>query len=87
MEYVGAISVPSAQIHVSDFCNLNCKHCYSSSSPDGLNTLKLEEIIRFLDLIEEEEYQYVSFSGGEPLLFKEIYSALEECCDRGFQNN
>lgn len=79
MGYVGAISVPSAQIHVSNFCNLRCKHCYSSSSPDKNDILSLEEIENCLIFLKREGYRYVSFSGGEPLLYAHFYEALALC--------
>ncbi len=89
-EYVDELKLKSKsftlQWHITQACDLNCKHCYDRSSR---KTLPLDEGIRILDDFRSfcnERYVngHVTFTGGNPLLyphFKEIYQAA---ADRGF---
>ncbi|MFZ2197382.1 MAG: thio(seleno)oxazole modification radical SAM maturase SbtM [Thermodesulfovibrionales bacterium] len=74
------------QWHITQACDLRCKHCYDRSArPD----LSLKEAYRILDDLfdfcrRKAVQGQVSFSGGNPFLhpdFKKIYSAAAE---RGF---
>lgn len=84
-DQVGAISLASAQVHVGTLCNLKCKHCYSSSSPQGSSWLNIKHIEKFIDFIEKEHFQYVSYSGGEPTLYEHLDWALQYSLDKGLQ--
>ncbi|HEY5868144.1 MAG TPA: radical SAM protein [Candidatus Tectomicrobia bacterium] len=62
------------QIHPTRRCNLRCLHCYSSSSPVETEMLKVELLCAAVSDAVAEGYNWVSLSGGEPLL----YPALEQ---------
>jgi len=64
------------QIHPTQRCNLRCRHCYSSSSPNATETLKADLLKSTLDELAGEDYNWVSFSGGEPLMYKPLPSVL-----------
>jgi len=52
-------------------CNLRCKGCYASSSPQTFKTLNLEVFVRILK--ENHDIfgsRFVTISGGEPLLYR-----------------
>src|SRR5512143_430167 len=74
------------QWHVTQACDLHCKHCYDRSTR---SELKLDEALRILDDMRafckaRNVSGAVSFTGGNPLLhpaFTEIYRAA---ADRGF---
>jgi selenobiotic family peptide radical SAM maturase len=74
------------QWHITQACDLHCKHCYDRSSR---SELKLDQAVRILDdlrafCMERNVSGAVSFTGGNPLLhpaFTEIYHAAAE---RGF---
>ena len=76
----------SIQWHITQACDLRCKHCYDRSSR---SPLKLDQALRILDDLRafcHSRYVkgHVSFTGGNPLLyphFSELYSAASE---RGF---
>jgi selenobiotic family peptide radical SAM maturase len=82
------LSSPSftLQWHVTQACDLHCKHCYDRSDRAPLS---LAEATRILDELhtfcgDRHVRGAVSFTGGNPLLhpaFKEIYRAASE---RGF---
>ena len=82
------LSSPSfiLQWHITQACDLHCKHCYDRSDR---SPLQLDQAPRILDEFQEFCAQrcvrgYISFSGGNPLLyphFTEVYRAASE---RGF---
>ncbi len=73
------------QWHITQACDLHCKHCYDRSSRSQL-TLREAEIVldQLYEFCQERRVQgQVSFTGGNPLLhprFMEIYQAAS---DRG----
>jgi radical SAM protein with 4Fe4S-binding SPASM domain len=61
-------------------CNLNCKHCYLSSSNSNEMTTKqgLDLINNFSQFVKLNNLNgCIIFSGGEPLLRKDIFHFLE----------
>ena len=79
-------SVFTLQWHITQACDLHCKHCYDRSNRSAL---KFDQGIRILDDLrtfckDRHVRGQVSFSGGNPLLyphFPELYRAASE---RGF---
>ena len=75
------------QWHITQACDLHCKHCYDRTSRTAL---PLDEGIRILDDLRTFCNQrhvggHVTFTGGNPLLyphFKELYQAA---ADHGFE--
>ncbi len=74
-------------LHPSRFCNLTCKHCYSSSSPNERTALAPGRIILALELLRSEGYEVVSLSGGEPLLYEGFEAVVQAAHTLGFQIN
>ncbi|MDO8940251.1 MAG: radical SAM/SPASM domain-containing protein [Methylicorpusculum sp.] len=72
------------QIHPTRLCNLSCLHCYSSSSPKQRGAIDVALLIRALADAAEEGYNYVSISGGEPLLYPSLELLLEQAKFKGF---
>lgn len=74
------------QLHVTNGCNLRCKHCYvSSGTPldDEIGLEKWIEIINCADALHDRIY--VSISGGEPLLVRwlpELLAHIKSKCLR-----
>ncbi len=64
------------QIHPSLRCNLRCRHCYSTSSPDGETVLTPSMLQGWLTLLRREGYNAVSVSGGEPLMVADLPDLL-----------
>jgi len=74
-------------LHPSSFCNLFCKHCYSSSGPNIKNHLDVKLLIKTLKIMWSEGYTVLSLSGGEPLLYNNIEMLLKEAKKIGFKIN
>ena len=76
-----------AHIHLSRFCNLECMHCYSESGPNVKQANKTIDVLRFLDQVAEQGYATASFSGGEPLLYKDLAIVLGHAKSLGLSTN
>lgn len=73
------------QIHPSRQCNLSCLHCYSSSSPHEKEQLSSTLLRDAIVDAANEGFNYVSFSGGEPLLYKPLITLLEQAHQLGMR--
>jgi radical SAM protein with 4Fe4S-binding SPASM domain len=67
-------------IYLTNECNLRCKHCIDNSGyltdEEKCNELSNQEIVYLLDYYIDRGVRNFSFSGGEPLLRKEIYDFI-----------
>ncbi len=75
------------QVHPTLRCNLSCPHCYSSSSPTAAGELAPRTLIRRLECLRSEGYEVVSFSGGEPLVYRGLFEVADAARDLGFRVN
>src|SRR5437588_323435 len=60
------------QIHPTLTCNLQCKHCYSSSAPSIKGALDVDLICAALSDAAQMGYQVTAISGGEPFIYREL---------------
>jgi radical SAM protein with 4Fe4S-binding SPASM domain len=58
-------------------CNLLCHHCYSKADANEKDTLTYEEIEATISRLKAGGVNFVIFSGGEPLLRKDIFDIAE----------
>ena len=74
------------QWHLTEKCNLRCKHCYQE--PIFLKQeIKTKEALKILDNFITQINQWklsknavkISFTGGEPLLKKDLFQLLQKC--------
>jgi radical SAM protein with 4Fe4S-binding SPASM domain len=64
-------------------CNLRCKHCYTISRVNGeKDMLRAEEIKKIVDDARELGTQIFYFTGGEPLLRKDILDLVAYVTER-----
>ncbi|MDF1615798.1 thio(seleno)oxazole modification radical SAM maturase SbtM [Desulfurivibrio dismutans] len=74
------------QWHITQACDLNCKHCYDRSSRQ---TMSLEQAFQVLDQLESfcaarRVRGKVTFTGGNPLLYPHFDTLYLEAVKRGF---
>jgi len=74
------------QWHVTQACDLHCKHCYDRSE---ISPLTLEQGIVILDqfrdfVLEKNVRGQVTFTGGNPLLYKHFTELYREAAKRNF---
>ncbi len=72
-------------IEMTDKCNERCIHCYASSSPGCNDFLSLDEIKQSLDFARSVGRPFVQFTGGDPLIHKELLAAVAYAAKLDFQ--
>jgi radical SAM protein with 4Fe4S-binding SPASM domain len=77
-----ASSPYEVEIHFTKECNLLCKHCFYSAGNKFNNQLNKNDWIRFFEDLEENKILRLIISGGEPLLFPEVKSLLNDLAQR-----
>ncbi len=75
------------QWHITQACDLHCKHCYDRTSRKALS---MEEGVRILDdfrafLKEHHVFGQVTFTGGNPLMYPHFHELYQAAGDRGMQ--
>ncbi len=64
-------------------CNLRCVHCYADAGKSGVRELTSEEALRVVDELADCNVATIAFSGGEPLIRKDLFRVLEVARDYG----
>jgi len=74
------------QWHITQSCNLHCKHCYDRSGRSELDFGKALEILGDLhDFCRSNNVKgRISFSGGNPLLYPHFDDLYRAAAERGF---
>lgn len=81
----------SVQWHITDKCNLKCKHCYGVSKNDELSIARIENIISEISEtlniwnFAVPVIKSINFTGGEPLLYNHLFELIEYCNKEGFR--
>jgi len=78
---------PVVAFNCTNRCNLNCLHCYSSSTTDLSNNdqLTTAEAERLLHQLAEVNCPAVLFTGGEPLLRDDLFELLAKAKQLGLR--
>jgi Fe-coproporphyrin III synthase len=73
--------------NLTDRCNLACTHCYSRSGPDQSlsGELTTPEAIALIDDFAAMDVPLILFSGGEPLLRRDLWELALHAGDRGIK--
>ena len=70
--------------NVTGRCNLNCLHCHQDSSPtSSYPELTTSQAFKVIDNVSDAGVAILTFSGGEPLLRKDLYDAVKRARDNG----
>ena len=74
------------QWHITQACDLTCRHCYDRSER---KEMPLSDGIKVLDDLYDfcrthNVFGQVSFSGGNPMLYRHFDTLYKEAADRGF---
>ena len=65
-------------------CNLNCLHCHQDSSPTSSEPeLTTSQAFKVIDNMNDAGVAILTFSGGEPLLRKDLHAAVKRATDLG----
>lgn len=64
-------------------CNLRCKHCYATAGKPLPDELTTEEALSIIDKLDRLGVTIISFSGGEPLVRKDIFELTSYAAEKG----
>ncbi len=64
-------------------CNLACKHCYSYADANEKDFLSTEFILDSIGELKKAGVKFVIFSGGEPLIRKDIFEIASKMREEG----
>ncbi len=81
-----AASVFTLQWHITQACDLNCRHCYDRSDRELLDRSKAVAVLdEFYHFCRERNVNgQVSFTGGNPLLHADFQGLYHAAAERGF---
>jgi radical SAM protein with 4Fe4S-binding SPASM domain len=79
----GRIQINTVWVNVTHACNLRCLHCFRAAGETMRNELSTQEIRGIIDEFVRLKGRSLIFSGGEPLLRKDIIEILEYAKERG----
>ncbi len=70
-------------------CNAKCLHCYSSSGPTlkDPDELTTTESLKLINQLADSGLLILAFSGGEPLVRKDIYQLIDHAVNRNLVVN
>jgi putative heme d1 biosynthesis radical SAM protein NirJ2 len=71
--------------NVTNECNLYCEHCYRNAGKEAENELTTEEGLSLLSEIAKAGFKLMVFSGGEPLIRKDILDLTKHAVDVGLR--
>jgi len=72
-------------LHLTNACNLRCKHCYANAGRPLKNELRTDEIKNIIDQLVEMDCFYLTLSGGEPLLFPKLEEIAKYATRKGLK--
>ena len=67
-------------LHITDRCNLSCRHCFLGDS--GRTDLPLPDVIAAVDELEQLQGLRLMISGGEPLLHRDFWKINDLIAER-----
>lgn len=70
-------------IYITNACNLKCRHCFMKSGSALQSELNLEDWLGILSDFKVSGGETVTFSGGEPLMFKDFSAVLKHAHNIG----
>ncbi|MGL4369163.1 MAG: radical SAM protein [Spirochaetota bacterium] len=72
--------------NVTRKCNLACIHCYTDShNEEYAGELTTEEGLALIDSLADYRIPSLLFSGGEPLMRKDLFTLIEHAAKKGIR--
>lgn len=72
-----------ALIYLTYDCNLKCEHCYMHAQRTSGRLLTVDEYREIFKALRENGVREVTFSGGEPLIRRDVWKIVESACELG----
>ncbi len=80
-DYLNDAPLSELWVHTNNSCNLSCSHCLVSSGPSGDRGLPTADLLGVLAQARALGTKRFYFTGGEPLLRKDILQLCEFAID------
>lgn len=71
-------------VRTTERCNANCFMCNYAKNNTG-KELQKSEFDKLLDIMDKADYRLIKFTGGEPLLCKDLIYFIKESKKRGYK--
>lgn len=71
------INLKIAYVHLTQRCNLNCKYCYDKKNINKWSELNIQKWFTIIDKLKNAGIEKLVFTGGEPLLYKNIENIID----------
>lgn len=71
-------------IELTNRCNLKCQHCFSGRH-GGRDDLPLDVLRHILSEAKHEGFKYMSFTGGDPTVYRHFVEAIRLTYEAGYQ--
>lgn len=72
---------------ITDGCNLRCPYCYASSEKRLAGELNTSESLKLVSQIADFGVDLIVFTGGEPLLRKDLFQIVQHANQSGLKSN
>ncbi|MDH3349251.1 MAG: DUF5714 domain-containing protein [Desulfobulbaceae bacterium] len=73
--------------HLTDKCNLSCRHCLFGSSPAKAPTLQKEQLIKSIDQGFNLGVRLFYFTGGEPFIYPDLIEIIQYVLEKDLHNH
>jgi radical SAM protein with 4Fe4S-binding SPASM domain len=67
----------SAQIEITNKCNLSCLHCFNNSGESCPKEFTTPEILSLIDVLSSMGVHKITLTGGEPFLHPDLFQIVE----------
>lgn len=75
-----------AQIEITGFCNMNCKHCRASEEKGtDLSLREIDKVLEFIQHNREDDFR-ITISGGEPFIHPKLVEIISMIKERGIED-
>lgn len=71
-------------IEVTTHCNSNCLHCFARTGNSELSSLPISIVKEIINEGYYNAYRQLHITGGEPLLWEELFNTLDYAFGRGY---
>ncbi|MBD3380228.1 MAG: selenobiotic family peptide radical SAM maturase [Candidatus Omnitrophica bacterium] len=77
------------QWHITNACDLNCRHCYDRSEISPLRPEAGRRLLGDMERFCEKQHAegHVCFTGGNPFMYPHFFELYEEAAHRGFSTS
>ncbi|MBF4468952.1 MAG: GTP 3',8-cyclase MoaA [Methanobrevibacter arboriphilus] len=76
----------SLRLSITNRCNINCLYCHHDGMMPSSNEMTSDEIFQILRIAKTLGVEKIRFSGGEPLIRKDIVEIIEKTASLNFKD-